>query len=946
MRRRGLRHLVVVALMGLIGSLGLATGAPPARAANATTIAVNGASPGRTFDGIGAISGGGGNSRLLTDYPAAQRDQILNYLFTPGYGASLQILKVEIGGDTNSTDGSESSIEHTAGTVDCDTGYEFWLMKQAKARNPNIKLYGLAWGAPGWIDNGNFWSTDTITYLVNWLGCAKKQGLTINYLGGWNERGYNVAWYEQLRSTLDADGYGAVQIVGADSDWSVANDVADNPDFAKAVNIIGVHYPCEGGDGGSADTCPGNATAESTGKQLWASENGSQDMNTGAPALIRSITRGYLDADLTAYINWPLVAAVYPNLPYNTVGLITANQPWSGNYSVGESLWTTAQVTQFTQPGWQFLDSGSGYLGGSESNGSYVTLKSTNDRDYSTIIETTTATAPQTVQVNVSGGLSAGTVHVWTTDVNTPSPATSFVHTQDLTPSHGSYSLTVQPGYVYTLTTTRGQGKGEAQSPPRASLALPYRDDFDTDTIDQQPTYLAQQQGAFEVEPCDGGRAGRCVRQQAPVTPIEWDNGANPYTIGGDLSWSNYTVSADAYLAQAGAVQLLGRVGGQAGFNPARINDYYLQVSDTGAWSIVKNTTGGTLTTLASGTVTALGTGSWHHLALSFDGSTISAAIDGTTVGSVTDTSYAAGMVGLGVDGYQTDEFDNLAVTPIGTPTYDAAYQLTNRASGKALAVTGDSAGARVVQATPADDASQEWELAAPRAGLVELVNVASGKALTLPSQHPDTALTQRDATGVADELWRLTPNQSGDDVLSGGSLVADVGHATAAGTAVIGDRPDGRSSQQWQLTAVPVSGATYTLHNQRTGWLMDVNGQSTTPGAMVIQWPANGGANQEWTLRSNGDGTWSLVNVNSQQLLDVAGASTSSGAGIVQEPANGGADQRWELEQTSGGIYTLINVGSGLVIDNGGSSTQGTQLIQSQPTGSAQQQWQLVPTS
>jgi hypothetical protein len=31
----------------------------------------------------------------------------------PGYGAGLQILKAEIGGDPNSTDGSESSIEHT-----------------------------------------------------------------------------------------------------------------------------------------------------------------------------------------------------------------------------------------------------------------------------------------------------------------------------------------------------------------------------------------------------------------------------------------------------------------------------------------------------------------------------------------------------------------------------------------------------------------------------------------------------------------------------------------------------------------------------------------------------------------------------------------------------------------------------------------------------------------
>ena len=94
-----------------------------AHAAAATTISVNGTSAGSTFGGIGAISGGGGNSRLLTDYPAAQQQQILDYLFKPDYGADLQILKVEIGGDTNSTDGSESSIEHTSGSINCSAGY-------------------------------------------------------------------------------------------------------------------------------------------------------------------------------------------------------------------------------------------------------------------------------------------------------------------------------------------------------------------------------------------------------------------------------------------------------------------------------------------------------------------------------------------------------------------------------------------------------------------------------------------------------------------------------------------------------------------------------------------------------------------------------------------------------------------------------------------------------
>src|ERR1700689_418975 len=520
---------------------GVVAAAPPSHAATTTTISANGASAGLTFGGIGAISGGGGNSPLLTDYPAAQQQQILDYLFKPDYGADLQILKVEIGGDTNSTDGSESSIEHTSGAINCSSGYEWWLMEQAKALNPSIKLYGLAWGAPGWV--GSFWTTATINYLVSWLSCATSHGLTINYLGGWNERGYNISWYEQLRSTLNADGYSAVQIVGADSDWSIATDIASNPTFASAVSIIGVHYPCAGGDGGSADTCPANPTAEGTGKPLWASENGSQDLNGGAGALIRSIVRGYTDAELTGSINWTLIASIYRTCPTTTAGLMTAAQPWSGSYTVGESTWATAQVTQFTAPGWQFLNSGSGYLGGSESNGSYVTLKSTDGTDYSTIIETTTATSAQTVTVNVSGGLSTGTVHVWATDVNSPGSGPQFAQQASITPSGGSYSLTVQPGYIYTLTTTTGQGKGTATSPASASLALPYSDNFDADATNSEAKNLSAMQGAFEVEGCAGGRSGRCVQQQAPTEPVEWDSNSNPYTMGGNLGWTNYPVS-------------------------------------------------------------------------------------------------------------------------------------------------------------------------------------------------------------------------------------------------------------------------------------------------------------------------------------------------------------------------------------------------------------------
>ena len=56
----------------------------------------------RSAGGEVLVGGGGGNSRPLADYPAAHQ-QIYDYLFKPGYGADLQILKVEIGGDTSPT---------------------------------------------------------------------------------------------------------------------------------------------------------------------------------------------------------------------------------------------------------------------------------------------------------------------------------------------------------------------------------------------------------------------------------------------------------------------------------------------------------------------------------------------------------------------------------------------------------------------------------------------------------------------------------------------------------------------------------------------------------------------------------------------------------------------------------------------------------------------------
>ena len=297
--------LVLTAALGLLyaaATPGTAAATARARAAAAatTTISVNGASAGRTFGGIGAISGGGGNSRLLTDYPAAQQQQILDYLFKPGLRRRPA--------DPQGRDRRRHQlhrrlrvlIEHTSGTVNCNNGYEWWLMEQAKALNPNIKLYGLAWGAPGWIGGGSFWSTDMINYLVSWLNCATSHGLTINYLGGWNERGYNISWYEQLRSTLNADGYSSVQIVGADSDWSDRHrhrrQLRRSPARSRSSACT---TPAPAATAAAPTPARPTPPPRAPASRCGPARTGRRTSTRGAPALIRSITRGYIDAELT-----------------------------------------------------------------------------------------------------------------------------------------------------------------------------------------------------------------------------------------------------------------------------------------------------------------------------------------------------------------------------------------------------------------------------------------------------------------------------------------------------------------------------------------------------------------------------------------------------------------------------------------------------------------------
>src|SRR5205085_9045413 len=115
---------------------------------------------------------------------------------------------------------------------------------------------------------------------------------------------------------------------------------------------------------------------------------------------------------------------------------------------------------------------------------------------------------------------------------------------------------TFDPDSLYSLTTMTGQGKGTAQPPSQKPFPFPYQDNFEQTTLAHTPKFLADQDGAFEVHPCDG-RAGKCLEQVISVKPIPWGPLPDPFTLAGDANWTDYTVAADAHFLSSSPAVLI-----------------------------------------------------------------------------------------------------------------------------------------------------------------------------------------------------------------------------------------------------------------------------------------------------------------------------------------------------------------------------------------------------
>ena len=655
----------------------------------AQTVSISARSSGKQFDGIGVVDGGGATSVLLKDYPEPWRTKIMEMVYKPMFGASISALLAEIPGDGNSTQGSMPSHSHWRGDANFERGYTWWVMREAKRLNPRLSLDATSWSAPQYV--GNFWSDDMVDYYIAWLQRLRQvHGLELDALGCHNEKGWSGDFAKHLRRAMNEHGFRDVKLHGfgnwGDQKMDFLKYMQEDAELRDALDAVCAHTFSE-----IQLTPEQSKMAEDMGKPIWNSEDhvylpGFDCLIT----IVKCFNENYIISGATKVINWYDIGATYPMEPYSKEPpMLLAQEPWSGHYTVREALWGYAHYGQFTQLGWRYVDSACRKLSG---GGSVITMRDPSTGDYSIIIETKEAKAPQALKFEVAKGLSRADLCVWRS-----MPEQLFVQQQDIHPRRGRFEITLEPGAVYSLSTTRGQQKGSfANVPASQPFPLPYADDFEkyqpASAYGYLPNYLADIIGAFELTERPDHQ-GQCVRQVVGDHTLSWAPEWHHYTIVGDSAWRDYEVSADVYLNPHDEAAVMGRVIDVGSGYGVWVKGYYLKLDDQGRASLVmscgkrnkqeligdaeqqalirarKDMEVGGEFVLDSAQVEGIRPCKWHNLRLRMQGSTLTGFVDGQQVVSTSSDRYHRGMAGLMAPLQQrrvcTPYFDNLKITPL-----------------------------------------------------------------------------------------------------------------------------------------------------------------------------------------------------------------------------------------------------------------------------------------
>ncbi|MEY8357147.1 bacterial Ig-like domain-containing protein [Lachnospiraceae bacterium 54-53] len=502
--------------------------------------------PVNVFRGFSAITCNN-SSRLMMDYKEEHPDQywaIMELLFNPQKGAGLNHIKVEMGGDINSSSGTEPATMRSPDeepNVLRGAGWHF--AADAKQINPDITVEILRWGEPKWTKEGigyKSFSNPKYEARYQWYkqtmdAVYDEYGYRIDYVSpGQNERRAakddNVGFIKYFFSRLHEDAekeearydYKEIKNVAEDThsgSKDITGKMLNDSELMDMIDVIADHYTLYGNDNLSK-------VNQEYGKEVWYNEAVAPQIDAksrvaidparggvGGTGSIADIATRFINmyqysgagsnpARMTRFAFQPALAAFYEGSAYCPKQLLGAFDPWSGYYEADGGLQMVGHFMEFVEQGWNYLP-GACYGDGNYTDGgvvvdtgtnNYMTVKDPETDDYSMIFANNTSqTRKYKVTVKnlekASGGL-----NIWETrgpEEEQAYDSNWMQHVDTITPSRiesgvFTFHLTVKPYSIVTATSLLDKGveyePGQNDSGmERDILELPYTDDFEYD---------------------------------------------------------------------------------------------------------------------------------------------------------------------------------------------------------------------------------------------------------------------------------------------------------------------------------------------------------------------------------------------------------------------------------------------------------------------------------
>jgi hypothetical protein len=385
--------------------------------------------------------------------------------------------------------------------------------------------------------------------------------------------------------------------------------------------------------------------------------------------------------------------------------------------------------------------------------------------------------------------------------------------------------------------------------------------------------------------------------------------------FAGTTSWTNYSVQArvkvTAFGSSAGVVALTGRAAGSTKM---------YRLSLTGANRVQLETMNGSAVTVLGSLSQTISTSTYYTLKLSFSGTTISGSVNGTSVGSVTDSTIAAGRIGLLTE-YAAGRFDDIVVddgvsTPTSSPTVSPSSSSSPSSSPSTSPSTSVPPSSSALYVAPGGTDSAAGTISAPTTLTSAITRIAAGGTIYLRGgtySYSSTVTIPAGNNGSSGALKTIAAYNGEKPVLNFSAQAED---PAARGLAVNGDywRIYGLTVERAGDNGIFVGGSNNILERTVTRYNRDTGLQlsriaSDTPNA---QWPANNlilSAESHDNADSDGEDA------------DGFAAKLTVGSGNVFRYAvsHNNIDDGWDLyTKTDTGAIGVVTIEDSLAYDNG----------------------------